>query len=58
MKWNLEGRLRLRLCLRETDWAGALFPLATLLQKLYPLITLENATLGSDTAGFFEAGVL
>jgi hypothetical protein len=49
---DIRGRLR------KADRASSFFPLATLLQKFHALVTLQNAALGSDVAGFFEAGVL
>jgi hypothetical protein len=33
-------------------------PLTTLLEKLHALVTLQDAALGTDTAGLLEAGVL
>ena len=52
------GRSSLRLGLGETNRAAALFPLTTLLEKLDALVTLQDAALGTDAAGLFEAGVL
>jgi hypothetical protein len=48
----------LRSCLGEMKGGAALGPLAALLEKLDTLKALENAALGADGAGFFEAGVL
>ena len=56
----LEGKqdLRLRLSLGKAQWAHSFFPLTALLKQLNALETFENAALGSDAAGLFEAGVL
>jgi hypothetical protein len=48
----------LRSCLGEMKGGAALGPLAALLEKFDTLKALENAALGADGAGFFEAGVL
>ena len=47
-----------RLSLRKTNRTATLFPLTTLLEKLDALVTLQDAALGTDTAGLLEACVL
>jgi len=48
----------LRSCLGEVKGGATLGPFAALLEKFHTLKALENAALGADVAGFFEACVL
>jgi hypothetical protein len=57
-KPSIEGSLRLRLRLAETNRAVARLELTALLQQLNAFEPLENVSLGGDGATAFETAML